>query len=667
MQSEQKRAPEGLPQGFSTRAITPRPTTIREDDRSVEFVISSEDPARVFDWDKFDVVEEVLLMKGLVLPANKQTPFLDSHNRESVSDVLGSMREFVVAGNIATGRAYFSRKQKAFDAWQDVRDGHITDVSVGYVVTDAVWIPEGTTQVIDGRAFTGPLKVSRRWELREVSLTPIGADPNAKARSAQPEKHVTDGLPAGTKISQEETTVEKTEVTTPNTPVQPPAQTAVDLEAARAEAAKNERIRITEIRTACTHAGMITLADELIEKGVTADEARKAVIEAMGKAAKPISAPRVEAGPSSDEKFRAAAVDGIVSRAGVSLKTPAAGHEDFKRMSLLRTAEACLEKAGIKTRGMSAMEIAGAALGLGTRGAYAIVGSTADFANILYDAANKSIQKAYEEAPRQWNRFCRKAFAADFKTLYRPQMSEASDLDLIDENGEYSESKFNERSENYSVLTYGKRFTISRKAIVNDDLDAFSRIPRAFGSAAQRKIEKLVFAILTGNPNMSDAKNLFHADHANSLSGAAFSATTVQTLMAAMRKQKGFGEDTAPLDIMGKFLIVPEALAFAADIVCASSAYPVAEYSAGTVNPIRNRGIEVISSPLLDADSALKHYMAADPNAFDTIEVAFLEGNENPVLEQIEQTDVDGRIYRVRIDVGAKALDWRGLAVHAGQ
>ncbi|MFR0383311.1 hypothetical protein ACKEMP_26145, partial [Escherichia coli] len=45
----------------------------------------------------------------------------------------------------------------------------------------------------------------------------------------------------------------------------------------------------------------------------------------------------------------------------------------------------------------------------------------------------------------------------------------------------------------------------------------------------------------------------------------------------------------------------------------------------------------------------------------DTIEVAYLDGIDTPYLEEQEGFTVDGVAWKVRIDAGVAALDYRGL------
>ena len=157
------------------------------DPDAFRWILTTEQPATVFDWDRWDFVSEVLLIDGMNVPSIKQVPLLDSHSRSTVDDVLGSVNDFQqtrAGGFIALdGSVNFAADEKSQRTSQKVLDGHITDGSVGYHVSNAVWIPEGMEAAVKVRMFTGPLKVSYASELREFSITPIGADTLAKVRS----------------------------------------------------------------------------------------------------------------------------------------------------------------------------------------------------------------------------------------------------------------------------------------------------------------------------------------------------------------------------------------------------------------------------------------------------------------------------------------------------
>ena len=159
------------------------PSTIDLDGRSVEVVAATESPVTVFDYERFEPVDEVLLMAGLQLPESRQLPLLDAHSRHSTSNVIGSIRGLKVSGGQLIGRAHFSSSPEVEPVWTRVREGHLTDFSIGYRVLESVWIPDGQSQKIGSRTFSGPVRVSTAWEAKELSAVPIGADKDAKARS----------------------------------------------------------------------------------------------------------------------------------------------------------------------------------------------------------------------------------------------------------------------------------------------------------------------------------------------------------------------------------------------------------------------------------------------------------------------------------------------------
>ncbi|MFZ5831447.1 MAG: phage portal protein, partial [Planctomycetota bacterium] len=168
-----------------TRTLNVRAATINEDERSVEAVVATEQRSVVYDWNR-GTIEEVLIAGGAEYGA--QVPLLDNHYRYSLEAVLGSVRQIRVSGDQVSGRLYFARGHEAAEtAWNLVRQGHLTDVSVGYRPIDGgyVDIEPGQTAVVAGRSYTAGsrvLRITQRWVVKEVSIVPIGADSAAKIR-----------------------------------------------------------------------------------------------------------------------------------------------------------------------------------------------------------------------------------------------------------------------------------------------------------------------------------------------------------------------------------------------------------------------------------------------------------------------------------------------------
>jgi len=383
---------------------------------------------------------------------------------------------------------------------------------------------------------------------------------------------------------------------------------------------------------------------------VTPEAAGARLLAHLAQGATPVAGAHVTTVEDESDKQRKAATQSLLARAGLD---KAEGANPYRGFTLSELARASLARAGQRTDGMDKMSFIGAAF----------THSTSDFPGLLANVANKALLKGYTEAEETFQLWTRAGSLGDFKTGKRVDLNAFPSLRKVAEGAEYKYATMGERAESIVLATYGELFSITRQAIINDDLDSFTRVPRLMGRAAIRTVGDLVYAVLTSNPTMSDGVALFHATHANLLTGAAISTGSVDAMGAAMAVQK---QGNAILNIGLKYLIVPRALKGAANVVRASEFEVGATTKNNTVpNSVRDT-FEVVSDARLDAASAAVWYGAADPNVTDTIEVAYLDGNDQPYLEQKSGWNVDGTEFKVRIDAGVAPLDFRTMAKNPG-
>lgn len=174
--------------GICTRELPLRNDSINESERSFEAVATTEAVAQVIDWQRYEVIDEVLLARGGSFPDH--TPLLPNHMRYSILDVIGSAVDYrrksdhwLVRGIVAEPVGDNDEVEKI---WQRVKARHIRAVSIGYIVEESTDIPPGKRATIDGRVWQARervLRISTRWHGHELSLTPIGADSFALIRS----------------------------------------------------------------------------------------------------------------------------------------------------------------------------------------------------------------------------------------------------------------------------------------------------------------------------------------------------------------------------------------------------------------------------------------------------------------------------------------------------
>ncbi|HBO0241416.1 Clp protease ClpP [Pseudomonas aeruginosa] len=445
----------------------------------------------------------------------------------------------------------------------------------------------------------------------------------------------------------------------PAAPTSQPAPAAPDEAAVRAQINAAENTRREGIRAvfqpfAASHGEMLN--EVLLDSSVTIEQAQAKLLASLASGATPSAGPSGSQGANSHVYAGNGNLVGDSVRASVLARAGLEEQQSDNRynfMSLRELARASLVDRGIGVASYSPMQMVG----------LAFTHTTSDFGTILIDVANRSMLAGWDEAEETFQLWTKKGMLSDFKTVHRVGLGEFPSLRQVREGAEYKYVTVGSRSQPIALATYGEIFSITRQAIINDEMNLLTDIPRKMGMAAKATIGDLVYAILTSNPALSDGKALFHADHKNLQTGAS-SALSIESLSKAktqMATQKTEVEGGKPrtLNIRPAFVLTPVALEDKAKQIIRSASVPGAESNSGIENPIRNFA-EVIGEPRLDDNSATAYYLAAR-QGLDTIEVAYLDGNELPYMEQQQGFTVDGVATKVRIDAGVAPLDFRGL------
>jgi hypothetical protein len=360
------------------------------------------------------------------------------------------------------------------------------------------------------------------------------------------------------------------------------------------------------------------------------------------------------------DKRRDAVVSALLGRAGVEQDAKVRASmsaNPFRGHKLLDLARASLQRAGVKTDGMGQMEIVAAAFTQGT----------SDFPVLLENTMHKALQAAYTRAALTWNRFCATGSVGDFRAHNRYRTGSFGTLDAVNELGEFTNKSIPDGEKaSIQAATKGNIINLSRQAIINDDLAAFVGLSGMLGRAAARTVEVDVYALLALNaglgPVMGDGKTLFHADHKNITTAAALSMAAIDADRVAMASQLDVsGNDF--LDLRPAVLLVPIGLGGTARSI------NDAQYDPDTANKLQKPNIvnglfrDIVDSPRL---TGTRRYAFADATEAPVLEVAFLDGASDPYLEVQDGFDVDGARYKVRLDYGVAATDYRGAITNAG-
>ena len=617
-----------------------RETTIDHvdtDSRTVELSFSSETPYGRWFGDEILCHDEGCI--NLDRFNDGLGTLLFNHDRDAV---VGHIEKVWIEDNRGKALVRFDEDEQSETIFQKVQSGTLQGVSVGYSIKRYEVLDEKDSVSSNGR-FKGPdTYVVTDWEPLEISIVSVPADATVGVGRSAEEIHTSiDTQEDNTRMDPKE--ILNNEEVKSTEPVET-GLTQADLQ----KAMEQERKRTSEI-TALFRDFDVEGADEAIVMGVSVDEARAMVMDQLRARNKGVSATMGEA---ESDKFRAAAQDAVLMAAGIPVADAAPGAQELRGHSMVELAREALQREGLKANFGDNMELARAA-----------INSTSTFPAIMSNLANKSVMVGFNEAETTYQIWAGKGSNRDFKEAARYALSEAGNLELVPEGGQFKQDSLGEASARTKVATYGKLFSLTRQAIINDDLGLFSKIATKYGSAAKRLVNKMVYAQLTGNVKMQDGVALFNSKHGNvAETGEALSVKAIAKAITAMRRQKGITEE-ATLNITPKYLVVPPELEMVAYQIVNSTA-AVDGVNSGVVNPYKGRFIVVSDAELTDPDA---WYLVADATQHDTIDVTYLNGVETPRLETRQGFEVDGIEYEVAFDVGVDAIDFRGLYKNAGK
>lgn len=710
---------------LTCRALHLRGDSIDEDTRSVEAVLATEGRVSVLDMRRWEMIDEILIARGAQFP--DQVSLLENHQRRSLDDVLGSVRNIRVEGTEVVVRLFFADgDERAEKAWNKVRQKHVRDVSAGYRATEFVDIKPNATQRVNGRSYTAgerTLRITTNWRIREGSLVPIGADEAAQIReeagrgapfeettmndklrtylqiiglrSEADEQEAWAYLGRLTGEDKKRAEVLRDDALPPSAPPQsapalPPAPLAtelrtapalepVDTDAIRETAVAGERKRVDAIRKLAGEDVRAALVQQAVTDGWDESRASREFLQDVRESRAPAVAgdgPGIHSRSMEQDCSVRAIGAGLVHRAGLAVIPPNASDE--RRRELEQIAEL-----GDRYRDSSLVDVCRMALQLAgqtiphQRGDMIRAAvSTAELTNIFTTVVNASMLSAYAETPDTTAAFTREMEVPDFKLNERIFLGKTAELEQLPRGDTAKHATRADQVERYKVARYAKQFVVDDQDIIDDRFNALMDMPNEMGMAAGRLRPDLVYAILLANAALdADSVALFHAaTHGNLLTSSAFTKANLILAITAMNTQQ---QDGVNLGVFAQNILVPHALRFDAKALIKSQqvvATGTEDLVIPAFNAISDEGLGIVSDSRLDngvtdpatgtvhAGSATTWFMTARGGRH-TIEVGFLRGSGRaPMLRSfVLDRGQWGIGWDIKHDIGAKALDYRGL------
>lgn len=446
------------------------------------------------------------------------------------------------------------------------------------------------------------------------------------------------------------------------TPAPETSVRGVDLTAA-------ERQRCAEISTLCREFSVPSEdMQRYLADGVSVDKVRAAILDGMKSAKAPITQKgTVEVTSDAQDKFRSAAADALVMRSGISIEKPAEGARELMGMSLRDLAIECLgNDCGTGLNRKSSEELYNMAQ-------RQFFNPTAAFPAILDNAINKAYVEGHKTVAVTFDAWTKKGSLKDFKTHDNNYLAgPAGEFLEVPEGGELKHDVFSdEKRPTRKLKTYGRQFTLTRQAFINDDIDLITRVPAKYAASARKTINKQCYQILVSNPAVYDGTSLFSNTHGNLVkTGTGITRESMQAMILALQNQLDeFGEACI---IRPATIIVPSGMAF--DIYTLFNS-PTVNTSDNTqaVNPLYKYAsqIQVVEDPTINVlcggfGNVMPWFLLGSKDDTDFIEVDYLNGQEIPTIRRMETPGTLGFVWDIYLDWGISVMDYRGAIKNPG-
>lgn len=591
-----------------------------------------------------ETVLEVLSMRPDAVRLDRfrsgRAPLLDSHRASSISDQIGVITDaHVENGQLVVSVKLSDRNDDRMKQIRaDLAAGVIRNVSIGY----SVYASEEATSADGNTVIT-----RTDWEPAELSLVSVPADPQAHIRSMMKGKNM-DKSATATDETREDEMIDTVDLASDDGSESKPAQRAMSDRHAR------------EAYTIAARAGYSAeFARRHIDSGVTLKEFRTIVLNEKANEAdrsRSVSVSHDQRSFNNPDFLSQSIEQALYARmAGTA---PEGAARELMGRSLLDMGAMLLQANGERVSWSNREALASQILTRSFGGPH----TTSDFPFLLTGAGNRVLLDAYKAAESPLKRLARRRNAADFRPISLVKLSEAPRLQKVGEGGEVTYGSRSEAKEGFKVETFARIFSLSRQAIINDDLGAFADSNMAWGRAAAETEADLLVSLFTANSgdgiDLDDGDPIYTTGRKNkAAAGAVIDVATLGAGRRAMRETKGLDGKT-PIGVTPKHLVVGPAKETEAEQVLAA----IAAAQVADANPFSGK-LTLHVEPRF-AGNAWRIF--ADPAELATIVIAYLNGREGPALEMREGWSTLGAEFRAVLDFGCGIAEWRGTYLNSG-
>jgi hypothetical protein len=616
-------------------------------------------------------------LTGVAVPTRGgAVPILLNHDHEKIiGHAIVTIDGAITAHGVVSGTGV-----SAQEFLGSARNGFPWKSSIGLSVAKRSFLKESETATINGTAVSGPITIVERSLLGEISVLPWPADQTSSVdvlgaatdhtecrrhRSMDPKfaqwleasgfdvQQLTDAQAVTLKASYD--------ATQPPKPI-PKVEAEPDLLTARREQEAAETLRVAEIRKVCA-GDHPELEAQAIRQGWGPEKVELQVLRAERERAPAVHTPNREVPNLQVLEAAAARTGGLQNlERAYDEKVLDASDRLFRHgIGLQQLLMEAASMSGCHQRYFrgNEEEILRAAF------------STKSLSGILSNTANKFLLEGFMHVEDAWRQIAERRSVTDFKTITSYRMTGDLQFEEVGPAGEIKHGTIDEESYTNQAKTYGKMFAITRTDLVNDDLGALTAVPRRIGRGAGLALNHVFWT------SFMDNSAFFTSGRGNYISGATTTMAAAGLTQGVTAFRKLTDADGKPLGTQPRILLVPPDLEVATQELFVSTnintSYAVTEniQRQPSANVFVGKYRPVISTYLSNTSytgySVTAWYLLADPLDMATIQVAFLNGRETPV---VESADADfntlGIQMRGYFDFGVAKTEYRAGVMSKG-
>jgi hypothetical protein len=530
------------------------------------------------------------------IDASRPIPILYAHGKEMplLDSVIGRSLDATNDGSQLMLRGELIRGTPAGDKLIALaKAGVPLQASIGADVGSIENIAAGASVTVNGREFPGPISVARGAVLRETSVVLFGADSATSAAIAAEANEVSN-------MSEQlnEKPVEAAVPTTEATAIVAADQKVIagndGANTIDAEAVANivlERLRadrLAEVRAERPRAPAAHVVDASAAHDPRVIEAALCLNGGLGNVEKVFDQKTLEA---ADRRRGSTSLQEVLVEAA-----RANGYHGPARISAGNIREVLAS--GFATHSIS---------------------------NVLAATYGKFLLQGYTAVEAAWDQIASIRSVSDYKTVTGVRLNGGFDFEDVGPSGELKSADASDETRTIKAKLTGRMSSITMVDVVNDDLGALTQVPARLGRGAAVKLNKDFWS------EFESSNSTFYRRE-TAAAGNALQISALRTAVASYRKLTD--PDGNPLGITPQLLLVPPELEMTAEELMGSSVLITGENATrGNVNVFAGR-FRVVSSAYLT--SGTTWWLMANPAELPAMEVAFLNGQRLPTVQQAE-------------------------------